>query len=277
MAYNNSVNTIKTSFLNPHLYLKYLTRGWVLVALIGQWIFAVYIFVQFGSAALSGSPTSADTSGMIQGYTDGDDLGNAILALHLLPAILLSLSGTFQIIPYIRRRYPVFHRWNGRMFLTLGILGALTGLYLTWVRGSRLSDLGSIGLTLNGLLIPLAAVLAWRFAVKRQYQNHMRWAVHSFILINGVWSFRLYLMSWFLVNQGPNGNTATIDGPADIALSFASYLLPMLIAEIYFWAMRQKSILRISIINLFMLLGLIITIIGVIAATMFMWLPAISN
>ncbi len=264
-------------FFNAHACLQFLTRSWVLVVLTGQWIFALYIFIQFGIAALNGNPTSADTSRMIQGYTQGDNFGNGVLMLHLLPAILLSLSGVFQLFPYLRNKYPFFHRWNGRMFLTLGILGTITGLYLTWVRGTRLSDIGSIGLTLNGLLILLASVLAWRFAIKRQYQKHMRWAVHSFILVNGVWSFRLYLMAWFILNQGPNGNNANIDGPADIALSFASYLLPMLIAEIYFWAMRQKSTFRVSITNVFVLLGLLITILGVFAATMFMWWPAISS
>lgn len=276
MTHNEQAAISNKSFFNSHTCLKYLTRSWVFVALVGQWIFALYIFIQFGVAALSGDPTSADTSQMIQGYTQGDDFGNGVLMLHLLPAILLSFSGVFQLFSYIRKNYPTFHRWNGRMFLALGLLGALTGLYLTWVRGSRLSDIGSIGLTLNGILILVAATLAWRFAIKRQFQNHMRWAVHSFILINGVWSFRLYLMGWFILNQGPNGNNSTIDGPADIILSFASYLLPMLIAEVYFWAMRQKSTFRVSTANVFMLLGLLITALGVFAATLFMWWPRIG-
>jgi hypothetical protein len=271
------ITASKKSFFNPHDILKYLTRGWILIALIGQWIFALYIFIRFGMAAFSGNPTSADTSRMIQGYVNGDEFGNGVLMLHLLPAILLSFGGIFQLLPYLRNKYPAFHRWNGRMFLTLGLLGALTGLYLTWVRGSRLSDIGSIGLTLNGLLILLAGTLAWKFAIKRQYQKHRRWAIHSFILINGVWTFRLYLMGWFMLNQGPNGNTAKIDGPADITMSFASYLLPMLIAEIYFWARRQNSTYRISIANLFMLIGLLITILGVIAATTLMWWPRIVS
>ena len=265
----------RRNIFHPHLMLNYLTKSWVFVALLGQWIFALYIFISFGIPALSGSPSSADTSRMIQGYVNGDELGNGILMMHLLPAILLSLGGIFQLLPYLRKHYPAFHRWNGRMFLTLGLLGTLTGLYLTWVRGSRLSDIGSIGLTINGLSILVAVTLAWKFAIKKQYQQHMRWAIHAFILNNGVWTFRLYLMAWFMLNQGANGNTATIDGPADITLSFASYLLPMLIAEIYFWAKRQKSVYRVAIANLFMLLGLLITTLGVVAATLFMWWPRI--
>jgi hypothetical protein len=263
-------------FFQPHSILKYLTRSWLFIALLGQWIFASYIFIRFAVPTLSGSLTSADTTGLIKGYVNGDELGNSVLILHLLPAVLLSFGGMFQLIPYLRKKYPAFHRWNGRMFLTLGLLGAVTGLYLTWVRGSRLSDIGAIGVTVNGLLILLTVTLAWRFAIKRQYQNHMRWAIHAFILINGVWLFRLYLMGWFIINQGGNGNTEKMDGPADITLSFASYLLPMLIAEIYFWAMRQKNKFRVTIASLLMLFGLLSTVVGVVAATLFMWWPRIA-
>jgi hypothetical protein len=93
------ITAIKKSFFHPQDILKYLSRSWVMTALLEQW-----------------RPIVTFTSCHIAQF-----------------------------------------RWNGRMFLTLGLLGALTGLYLTWVRGSRLSDIGSIGLTLNGLLILLAA------------------------------------------------------------------------------------------------------------------------
>jgi len=265
----------RRDFFQPHSILKLLIRSWVAVALIGQWVFALYIFIQFGAPTLDGSFSSADTSGLIKGYVNGDNFGNSVLLLHLLPASLLSLGGILQILPYIRKKYPAIHRWNGRMFLTLGLLGTLSGLYLLWGLDARLSDKGSIGLTLNGLLILLTVSLTWKFAINRQYQKHIRWATHAFILINGVWTVRLYMMSWYILNQGPNGNTTKIDGPADITISFASYLLPMLIAEIYFWAMRQKSTYRISIANLFILFGLLLTIIGVVSATLLMWWPRI--
>jgi hypothetical protein len=82
-------------------------------------------------------------------------------------------------------------------------------------------------------------------------------------------------MSWFIVNQGPNGNTANIDGPADIALSFACYLLPMFVAEVYFWAKRKHQGYPVVIANSLMLLGVLLTTLGVVAATMLMWLPRI--
>lgn len=256
-------------------YLDWSIRAWIAVALVGQWIFALYILAQFTLPVVTGSIDESQFRHMIRGYVNGDTYNNTILLFHVIPVMIISLSAILQLFPYIRKNYPTFHRINGRMFLALGLIGAVTGLYMTWITGSRLSNLGSLGVTLNGILILAAAVFAWRYALQRKFRQHRRWAVHAFILINGVWSFRLYLMGWFLVNQGPLGNSRTIDGPADIALSFASYLLPMAIAEIVFWAERQRSAKATIGAAVGVSFAALITLIGVVAATMMMWGPRI--
>ncbi|WP_240615523.1 DUF2306 domain-containing protein [Alteromonas facilis] len=253
-----------------------LMKVWVGFIWLGQWMFAAYIFYQFAQPAVLGTIGAEHFSHMIKGHVENDTIGNGILLGHVLPVLLLSATGIMQLIPAIRSRFPTFHRWNGRVFLTLGLLGALSGLYLTWGRGGRLSDIGALGVTLNGLLIPVAIALAWHFALKRDFRAHRRWAVHAFILVNGVWAMRLLLMGWFMLNQGPNGNNSTMDGPMDMTLSFASYLLPMAIAELYFAIERtKKQVLRLFA-NTALLITVLITILGVSAASMMMWLPRIT-
>lgn len=279
------MNTLQPSFFqstltriglgNAHQALSSSVKSWVLIALIGQWMFALYVFLLFGKPVLMGNPEEADFSHAITGYIEGDGIGNFMLFAHVIPAAIISMSGIFQLMPYVRAKMPSFHRWNGRVFLTLGMAGALTGLYLTWVRGSRLSDIGGLGITLNGILIPIAVVLAWQYARKKQFALHSRWAIHAFLLINGVWTFRLYLMAWFMINQGANGNSRNLDGPADIALSFACYLLPMLFAEIFFWAQRQQQDYKKVMVSCLMFVGAAITLIGVVGAWMSMWSPRI--
>jgi hypothetical protein len=265
----------KVGLGTPQQALKSAIVSWLLIALVGQWLFALYVLVQYGQPVFSGAPEQADFSHAITGYVAGDGLGNTMLFVHVIPAAIISIGGIFQLVPFIRKRFPTFHRWNGRLFLTFGLTGALTGLYLTWVRDSRLSDIGAIGITLNGMLIPIAVALAWHYARKRRFDLHQRWAVHAFLLINGVWTFRLYLMAWYLINQGSNGNTSTLDGPADIALSFACYLLPMLIAELVFWAQRQPQKSRKALVAAIMFIGAGITLLGVTGASMMMWFPRI--
>jgi len=260
----------------PKQFLHVSISAWVIIALVGQWFFATYVLVLYVFPIVTGNPELVNLAQPIIGYVKGDTFGNTALFSHVIPAALLSVGGIIQLLPVVRRKYPALHRWNGRIFLSLGLMGALSGLYLTWVRGARLSDVGSLGITLNGILIIVAVFFAWRYAKAKQFDIHMRWAIHAFLLVNGVWFFRLYLMAWYVVNQGANGNTSTIDGPMDIFLSYACYGIPMLIAEGVFWAKRQKHVSKIWAITVLTSTGTLITLMGVVAAIIMMWIPRIS-
>jgi len=248
-------------------------KSWVAIALIGQWAFTFYLLViyvissSFGLDPVDFSPAPSIRS--------DDATVRSVFFVHVIPAIYLSFFGLLQLVPKIRNRYRNFHRWNGRIFLALGMSGAITGLFLQWSKGDETNTAASLGITFNGLLIVGAVVMAWLTAIRKRFDLHRRWAVHAFILINGVWTFRLYLMGWYMVNQGPNGNTRNIDGPMDIFLSFACYLLPMVLAEIYFWLDKETSNKRLWGATAFMSIGAIITLIGVAAAIMMMWTPRI--
>lgn len=268
----------KYNFLNisPDKVLNNVIKSWVLIALIGQWMFAFYIISLYLLPSIFGNAELTNTLSPGQAIKSEQAI-NPVFYIHVLPAALMALSGLFQLFPKIRNNYPKLHRYNGRLFFILGLSGAFTGIYLTWGAGFRLSDIGSIGITLNGILIPIAIFFAWRSAINKQFLIHQRFAVHSFLLVNGVWSFRLYLMGWYIINQGSNGNTDTLDGYADIAISFACYLLPMAIAECIFWAKRNRSKSIKWFVSGIAALGTLITLIGVIAATMFMWTPRITQ
>ena len=259
--------------INPDKALHYSVATWFVLAMIGQQVFAAYVMIRYGLPLIDGQYENINLSTNIDGYVEGDLSGNVMLYFHLIPAALLSFCGMLQLLPKVRERYPALHRFNGRLFLVLGMTGALTGLYLTWLRGSRLSDVGSIGITINGVLILVAGYFAWSTAIAKKFAQHKRWAVHTFFLVNGVWTFRLYLMGWYVVNQGAFGNTNKIDGPADIAISFACYLLPMCVAELVFWAQRQRSNKRKWAVVGLMVLGCLITGIGVFANILLGWIP----
>jgi hypothetical protein len=256
--------------------IRLAATSWLVVVLIGQWLFASYIALMYAVPVLTQRYELANRAGHITGYVNGDSIGNVMLFWHVLPAALLSLSGVLQLLPLIRRRFPHFHRWNGRLFFVLGISGALTGLFLTWVRGSRLSDVGAIGISINGILIPIAIAFAWRAARARRLEAHKRWAIHAFLLVNAVWTFRLYLMAWFVINGGPNGNNRTLDGPADLTITYACYLLPMLVAELVFWAQKQQRVVIKSSVAFVLILGVMLTGLGVFSATVLMWWPRVS-
>ena len=249
--------------------LNWSVKSWFAIALAGQWMFAVYVFFMYGYTLYSG--IDIEKFSPASGMRNLTGIDKTILFTHIVPAIYLALFGLLQLVPAIRNRFKTFHRYNGRVFLLLGLSGAITGLYLQLSKDVTFSQ----GIVLNGLLILIAVGCAWYYAITKRIDLHQRWAIHAFILVNGVWTFRLYLMGWYLVNQGPNGNTPNVDGPMDVALSYLCYLLPMAIAELYFWLKQRCAQNSLWIATVVMSIGAVITLIGVIAATTMMWAPRI--
>src|ERR1035438_5945305 len=55
---------------------------WFLVAVIGQWMFAVYIVSFYGRAVVE-DDLARWSKGLSRGYIPGDNIGNLALAMHL--------------------------------------------------------------------------------------------------------------------------------------------------------------------------------------------------
>ncbi|MEO8161300.1 MAG: hypothetical protein ABI588_07755, partial [Arenimonas sp.] len=124
----------------------------------------------------------------------------------------------------------------------------------------------------NGILILLAVVMAWRLAMQRRFAEHRRWAIRAFLLVSGVWMLRLGLMAWVILNHGPNGNTARLDGAFDSVWVFACYLLPLAIAELYFRAENGSRAMQFGAAGV-LALSAAFTVLGTFGAFTFMWLP----
>ena len=256
--------------------LKSAAGFWFLVAVVGQWVFAFYILSFYGGSAVQGN-LAAWNKVLPHGYIPGDTMGNAVIAAHLLLAAIITIGGPLQLVPQIRARAPSFHRWNGRIYLLTACIGAITGLYLIWIRGGTAGDVVQhVGISLNAILIVVCGAMALRYALARKLAVHRRWALRLFLLVSGVWFFRVGLFLWLIVNQGPAGfDPKTFQGPFLSFLSFAHYLVPLAVLEIY---LRTQD--RAGTVGRFAMAAglLVLTIamgVGVFGATMGLWLPRI--
>lgn len=250
-------------------------RSWFVVAALGQLIFAYYVAVLYGASALRGDWAAWNTV-MPRGWNAGDTVGNIAIAVHLLFALILTGGGMLQLVPQLRSRIPAFHRWNGRLYLLSGIVAATGGLYLVWVRGTVGDTSQHLATTLNAILIICFAVMAWRYACARDFVTHRRWALRLFLVMSGVWFFRVGLMLWLLIHQAPVGfDGKTFSGPFLTALAFGQTLLPLLILELYFYTQKRGGTRgRLAMTGLLAVLTLA-TAGGVAGAAMMMWLPRI--
>jgi hypothetical protein len=248
--------------------------AWFATAVFGQWAFVAFIVLFFGGPLIDGDFAALNRKPHITGYVPGDLAGNTQFIGHALLGGLVTFAGVWQLLPALRRRWPAFHRWNGRVFLGIALLVTLTGFYLTWVRGSRLGLASSLSTSLNGLLILVFAVLAWRSAWRRDFTEHRRHALRAYLLVNGVWFLRVGIMLAGIV-LAPLGLKIDYDGATFIAVSFASWLLPLAVLEVYFRAERSRyAPVQFAAGGLLALLALA-TLAGSLAAIAFMWWPVL--
>lgn len=254
-------------------FLSLTGQIWFMVALVGQAVFIAFIIAYYGSRTAAGNFAAWNDKELIVGHVPGDGIGNLMFAIHVLLAAYVTLGGLFQLIPALRKRFPAVHRWNGRAFIATAIFMALGGIWMTWMRGSHLSVISGLSVSLNGVLILVFAGLALRAAMQRRIDRHRRWAMRTFMVVSGVWFFRVFLMAWIVLNQGPVGMNSTLSGPADIALSFGSYLIPLAGLELYFAAQDSPSgSVKRATGGLVLCLTALMAI-GIFGATAFMWFP----
>lgn len=247
---------------------------WFAVAALGQLIFATYIAGFYGRATLSGHPEWWNQV-MPHGYVVGDTFFNGVLGLHLAFAFLITLGGLLQLLPPIRRAAPAFHRWTGRVYLVSASIMAIGGLVMVWGRGTVGDFPQHLAISLNAALILTCAAFAWRHARARRHDLHRRWALRLFLCVSGVWFFRVGLMAWIVVNQGPAGfDPQTFSGPFLTALAFAVYaVVPLGVLELYLRAQRsRRDDAKVTMACVLTTLGLM-TAVGVASATALMWLP----
>jgi hypothetical protein len=233
-------------------------KSWFFVTVAGQWVFLYYIVAFYAPGALSGDFASWNRHPFLHNaFVAGDIAGNLAFGAHVALAAMIALGGTLQLIPQIRVRAIGFHRWNGRLFMTAAMLASIAGLYMVWIRGHQTTGVvGAISITLNAVLVLLFASLAWRAAASRDIASHRRWALRAFMVTNGVFFLRLIFPGWVVLTQS--------EPPALLfhAFSFASYLLPLALLEIFLHAKESGGAAKLGAASLvfasaaYMLVGL---------------------
>lgn len=241
---------------------------WFVPTLIGQWAFAYHIAITYMSTAFAGN-TAAWNERLFVGLVAGDSIGNAALAAHLFIAFVITIGGTLQLIPQIRKAAPAFHRWNGRLYMLIAFITSIAALYMVWTRDTFGPDILEVVVSINGMLILSFAALAWRAAVTRRFDVHQRWAMRLFMVVSGVWFLRvMYACVGILTGGHIPGVTDDMGGPMNVVIGFASYLLPLAVLELYFMAKRGPAPLAKLAVAALVLLSAVGTGVGVFGASM---------
>lgn len=225
------------------------------IGLAGQAAFAIYIFLHLGLSAFR-QDWNVWTSGMANGIIEGDQMGNAALVLHVFLAFVITIGGPLQFIPALRTKFSSFHKWNGRVYIFCILLTSVVALFLVWSRPIIIGGLtGNMTTSGNAVLIILFGIMTWRTGVKRQFDVHREWAIRTFIVVSGVWFFRIGFGTWFLVTGfAAPGVTEDLTGWFDTALYFLSYLGPLAVVEFYLRVKKSENVRLKKWFTVFLLL-----------------------
>lgn len=270
-----SSTTITTSKLKSLQLLKNSINIWFVVVVLGQLIFALYILGLYGVSGLAGDFERWNVASP-HGYVQKDVWGNVFFGIHMALAAVITIGGPLQLMKKVRNKFPKFHRINGRIYIFSAFLISLAGLYLTWVRGNVGGFIGSVFISTNAAFIFVCAFYTVRLAIARKLKAHRKWAIRLFLAMSGVWFFRVFLMLWLTIFQGPVGfDMESFQGPALNMISSFSYILPVLFAEFYFRAKESKRPQNQWVLSIFIWVLTLCIAIGTFSATMGMWLPSL--
>ncbi len=252
-------------------------KFWFSTVLVGQAIFSFYI-VMFYYTATVRQDIERFNQVMPAGYIEGDIWGNIAVIAHVLFAAIITISGLIQLIPLIRRKVPAIHRWNGRLYISTAMVMSLSGVFMVITRYEQVAGdmFGHVAIMVNGGIIMLCAVMAFKYARARKIAQHRIWALRLFLAVSGVWMFRVGLMAWLSVHGKPVGfDPVSFSGPFLNVLYFSVYILPLLFLEVYFRSQSSASVRNKLLAACMVMLLTFVVMGGVFGATMGLWLPRI--
>lgn len=263
------------ALIDPRKALSFAGAVWFTAVAIGQLAFVLYIAAFYYVSTFQGDFERMDGR-VIHGFISGDVLGNALFLSHVLLAFWITASGPLQFIPQVRNRFRTFHRWNGRFYLTVALLTSSGALLLTYLR----PHFGSFALlvvnTADGVLIIAFGCLALRAALMRRFDDHRRWALRMFVVVSGVWFFRLGYGFYFFITAGKMPGSHNLAGPADIAVA-STWVVALAGLEVYLFAQRRSSgTLKLAAAAMAIAAAGIVLVSSYSAAQMF-WLPTLAS
>ncbi len=155
---------------------------------------------------------------------------------HILSVIPYSIVGAFQFAPGFRRRNRRWHRMAGRVLAPLGLIAALTGLWMShfypWPAGDG-QALYVIRLVF-GIGMTVALVLALIALRRRDYRTHGAWMMRAYAIGLGAGTQVFTHLPWFILFGKPG------EGPRAVMMA-AGWVINLAVAEYFIRRGRPRG------------------------------------
>lgn len=148
--------------------------------------------------------------------------------LHFGVGGLVLAIGPFQFVPAIRSKWPVVHRWLGRVYVMGCIVSGIAGFILA--ANTNAGPIAQTGFSLLAVMWLMTTIMAFFRALQRKFNDHKRWMIRSYALTLAAVTLRIYLP----VTMAGFGMSFAVVYPV---ISFACWVPNALIAE---WIVRKR-------------------------------------
>ena len=159
--------------------------------------------------------------------------------VHIVGASLYAILGAFQFTNSIRRRWPGWHRWAGRLLVVCGLLVGASGIWMTLFYSLPVGD----GAFLNaqrllfGSAMIVSIVLAYVTIRRKNVKQHRAWMMRAYAIGVAAGTQALVLMAGELIAGKPNELSRAL-------LMGAAWVINLAVAE---WIIRRRPAPRARI------------------------------
>ncbi len=136
--------------------------------------------------------------------------------------IVAILIGPFQFSERLRNNYLTIHRRMGYVYLTMVLIGGISGGVLAMTSQVNLTyTMGLFGLAIAWLL---TSGMALFFILKRKIEQHKEWMIRSYVVTFAFVIFRLFVDLLEFYEIADNADRLAL-------MSWACWAIPLLLLE----------------------------------------------
>ncbi len=174
-------------------------------------------------------------------FVAGSTFGNTAMAVHIAAGVFLTTIVSFQFVTTIRKRLNTLHRFTGYALVGMACLTSIAGLTYIALRGTIGGTVMSLGFSLYGLCLFVAAVRVIQTAVSKDRTKHGEWALRFIVLAIGSWLYRLHYVLWHIATGGiwsdPN-----FSGAFDKVQNFAFFVPYLVVVQVWITYQSRKKL-----------------------------------
>ena len=151
--------------------------------------------------------------------------------LHIIPGMVALMSGPFQFVPALRKKYIKPHRTIGKIYVLACTFGGIAGFVIAYfAEGGWIATLGFMGMAATWLYF---TTKAWTSIRQRNIPAHQAWMIRSFAVTLAAVTLRL----WLPIFKAGFGMEFL---PAYVIISWLSWVPNIFVAN---WIIKRNGIL----------------------------------